>query len=165
MLVLYASQANFQAQFADQAKQLQANLGDSCTIEHVGSTAVPGVEGKGIIDILIGFETAEQLKRAVIVLSHHGYYGGTTQKRNNYLFMASTENESTLGDTHIHLTLKASKTFKDFLTFRDYLRLHPDTAKAYSELKHRIAQECNFDREAYRKKKGSFIKNLIRMAS
>lgn len=165
MIVLYTSQANFQTQFSDRAKQLQANLGNSCTIEHVGSTAVPGVKGKGIIDILIGFETAEQLKHAVTVLSRHGYYGGTTQKRNNYIFMASTKHETTLGDTHIHLTLKASKTFKDFLTFRDYLRLHPEVAKAYSELKYRIAQDCNFDREVYRQKKGSFIKNLIRTAS
>lgn len=165
MLTLYASQANAPKIFVDRAKSLQVMLGDSCSIEHVGSTAVPGVEGKGIIDILIGFNTPELLKNAPLLLQGIGYSEGKNNKRKDYIFMASSKNETTLGDIHLHLTLKTTKTYDNFIKIRDYFRQHPDAAKEYSELKYKIAQECNFDREVYRQKKGAYIKKIIRAAS
>lgn len=79
--------------------------------------------------------------------------------------MASTEEDTTLGDTHLHLVLKNSKDFNDFIKVRDFLRQKPEEAKRYSELKYKIAEETGYDREAYKRQKSKLIEIILKAVS
>jgi GrpB-like predicted nucleotidyltransferase (UPF0157 family) len=163
MLKIYKSRKDFPKTFVINQKKLRNILGVFCAIEHVGSTAVPGVDGKGIIDILIGFDNEEQIKEAVVKLMDNGYFSGRSiSSRTNRIFMASSEDDTTLGDIHLHLVMKDSKDFSDFIKVRDFLRQNPEEAKKYSELKYKIAKETGYDREEYKKKKSKFIEAILK---
>ena len=162
MLKIYKSRKNFPKTFIINKRNIQNILGDSCVIEHVGSTAVLGVAGKGIIDILIGFDNEEQIKVAVMSLTDNGYFSGRiNSSRTDRIFMASSEDDTTLGDVHLHLVMKESKDFGKFIKVRDFLRQNPEEAKKYSELKFKIAQETGNDREEYKKRKSKFVQAIL----
>ena len=163
MLKLYKSRKSFHKIFIINQQSLQKILGDFCVIEHVGSTAVSGVGGKGIIDILIGLEDDRQIDEAVKKLVNNGYFSGrNSQGRRDYVFLASTEEDTTLGDTHLHLVLKKSKDFKDFIKVRDFLRQNPEEAKKYSELKYKIAKETGYNREEYKRQKSKLVETILK---
>ena len=162
MLEIHKSNKSFYETFKSVKKNLRQLLGNECVIEHVGSTSVPNVDGKGIVDILIGFEGEKQIKAAVKVLVKDKYFvGRNNSAHKNRVFMASTKDDTTLGDVHLHLTIKGSKDFYDLINIRDFLRQHPEEAKVYSDLKYRIAKETGYDREAYKKQKSLFIEALL----
>lgn len=164
MLKIYKSRKDFPKTFVINQKNLQNILGDFCVIEHVGSTAISGVDGKGIIDILIGFDNEEQIKNAVVILMDNGYFSGrNSSSRTDRIFMASSEDDTTLGDIHLHLVMKNSKDFNDFIKVRDFLRRNSEEAKKYSELKYKIAEETGCDREEYKKKKNKFIEAILKI--
>lgn len=163
MLKIYKSRKNFPKTFVINQRNLRNILGDFCVIEHVGSTAVPGIDGKGIIDILIGFDNEEQIKDAVMKLMDNGYFPGRSNSSCiNRIFMASSEGDTTLGDIHLHLVMKNSTDFSDFIKVRDFLRQNPEEAKRYSELKYKIAKETGYDREEYKKRKGKFVEAILK---
>lgn len=164
MLKIYKSRKKFPKTFIINKRKLQNVLGDFCVIEHVGSTAVPGVDGKGIIDILIGFDNKEQIKNAVVKLMDNGYFSARSNSNcTDRIFMASSEDDTTLGDIHLHLVMKDSKDFRDFIKVRDFLRQNPEEAKKYSELKYKIAEETGCDREEYKKRKSKFVEAILKI--
>jgi len=163
MLRLYKSRKSFISEFSKIEKNLHKILGDLCEIEHVGSTAVVGVDGKGIIDILIGFKNKKQINDAIKILLKNGYFAGRNSTgRSDRAFLASTEDDTTIGDIHLHVVLKNSKDFTDFIKVRDFLRQNPEEAKRYSELKYKIAEETSYDREVYKKEKSQFVEAIIK---
>ena len=163
MLKLYKYNPDFINQFATERDRLNEVLGDEYIIEHVGSTAVPGLDGKGIIDILIGCDDFDQIKMCAEKLVKNGYFWGRNKSVDpNYIFLASSEKDTTIGDFHIHLALKDSKFFMDYIKIRDYLRNNPDVAKKYSDLKYKIAESTDFDRQEYKKQKSQFIEEILK---
>jgi GrpB-like predicted nucleotidyltransferase (UPF0157 family) len=162
MLKIYKSRKYFQEIFVINQKNLQNILGNFCVIEHIGSTAVLGVDGKGIVDILIGFDNEKQIKDAAVKLMDNKYFSGrSSPSRTDRIFMASSEDDTTLGDIHLHLVIKDSKDFSDFIKVRDFLRQNPEVAKEYSELKYKIAEKTSYDREKYKKEKSKFIEKIL----
>jgi GrpB-like predicted nucleotidyltransferase (UPF0157 family) len=75
--------------------------------------------------------------------------------------MASTGNDTTEGDLHLHLVLKDSKDFDDFIKVRDFLRQNPTESKKYADLKYEIAKRTGYDREEYKKQKSMFIEGIL----
>lgn len=162
MLKIYKSRKDFSGIFIANQKNLQNILGGSCVIEHVGSTAISGVDGKGVIDILIGFDNKKQIKDATAKLMDNGYFlGRNISNHASRTFMSSSKDDTTLGDIHLHLVLKNSSDFDDFIKIRDFFRQNPEEAKKYSELKYKIAEEANYNREEYKKIKSKFIEAII----
>lgn len=162
MLKLYKSDSKSSARFMVESDRLAGVLGCSCAIEHVGSTAIPNLGGKGIIDILVGFDSESQIEKAVGKLLDNGYY--SSRKKNaktDYVFLASSEDDTTIGDFHLHLALKNSKKFTDFIKIRDYLQHNPKIAKEYGELKQELAKSTESDRDEYKKRKSYFIENIL----
>ncbi len=135
----------------------QAFGGAPVSIEHVGSTAVPGLAAKPIIDILISADSLEAFEVRVPELARLGYeyvpeFEVELPMRRYFRKPALT------GRTHhLHCVETDSAFWRDHLLFRDFLRTHPDRAAAYAELKRELAQRFSHDREAYTQAKTAFI--------
>lgn len=163
MLKIFKSNSSFRSQFSDEKSRLTGILGSQCAIEHVGSTAIDGLDGKGIIDILIGFSNENQIEKAAKKLIDNGYFSARSKSsKKDYLFLASSEDDTTIGDFHLHLALKNSNNFTNFIKIRDYLQNNPEMAKKYSELKYSIAENTKNNRDEYKKQKSCFIENILK---
>lgn len=135
-------------------------LGKNCVIEHVGSTSIPDMFGKNIIDVLIGAENNFQFEKFAKILTNAGYYPSFKSKTDEYQFFASKQEETSSGDIHLHLVLKKTNRYNEFLILRDYLLSHPNEAEMYSNHKKQILAN-NKDRKQYKAIKSEYVTNLI----
>lgn len=163
MLGLNKNIGQYKMQFQEIADKLRSILGQSIIIEHVGSTALDNVDGKGIIDVLIGFKDKKQIEIASKLLVKAGYFvGNHNNPDEGYVFLASTPDETKEGDNHIHLALENSKKFTEYIKLREYFRSNPIKAKEYSDLKYKIAKSSGFQRDKYRQIKSEYIENILK---
>lgn len=145
---------NFPKLFNDERKRIAALLGTGAIIEHIGSTAVPGLGGKGIIDIAIAVKK-ENLSKVSQQLQSLGYEFRPTFSTPDrlYFIIYLPDIEEGTRRYHVHLTYPENHEWKEFLSFRDYLRRHPEATQEYAKLKQKAAQEANHEGEQYRKLK------------
>ena len=127
-------------------------------INHVGSTAIPNMSGKNIIDILIGVLNQDDLMATCHDLTSNGYYLGR-EKRKKYQFLASRKEETLPGDIHIHVAVINTKIYNDFLLLKNYLLNNSFVANNYSNYKLELAKKLN--RKDYRRIKSNYVNNLI----
>ena len=144
--------------------ELYKKISKSISIDHVGSTAIPDMYGKNIIDILIGVETKEEFNEISNILVEMNYVPSQNSKTNIYQFFASTKEETTSGDIHIHLVMKDTERYKEFLILRDYLLNNKEEAKNYSAIKFEILNDGFKDRKEYRCVKSKYVAELIERA-
>lgn len=143
---------------------LQKNLNEDIAIEHVGSTAIPNMYGKNIIDILIGAKDIDEFNYIKSVLEKNRFYSSGKSKNDEYQFFASRIDETKSGDIHIHLAIKESQRYKDFILLRNYLLDNDDKAKEYSDFKISLIKNGVKDREEYKRLKSEYVSNLIKNA-
>ena len=136
----------------------------SVDIEHVGSTAIPNMFGKNIIDILIGAQDNKTLLEYRQKIANAGFINNNTDKKSDYVFFASTKEETKSGDIHIHLTISNSKIFNDFLILKKFLTNNPSKALEYSRNKKIIAKESDYLRDKYKASKSKYVTNLLNEA-
>ena len=139
-------------------KELKSKL-DNVVIDHVGSTAIPHIFGKNIIDILIGVNL-EDFDRVREILIDMGYCPSERSRTDIYQFFASTIDETKSGDTHIHLVVLGTDRYNEFIVLRDYLLDNPSEAIAYSNHKKEILS-LNLSRAEYREIKSKYVSALI----
>ena len=144
-------------------KELNRILDNKCIINHVGSTAIPRMIGKNIIDILIGVSNTSELESVTNILVKNGYYLGKNNTK-RYRFLASRKEETKSGDIHLHLAIINGKRYNDFLFLRDYLLDNSGICKEYVKVKEDIVSKNNANREKYRKIKASYVKKMIQEA-
>lgn len=152
----------FPVLFEKEKERISAHITIELLIEHVGSTAVPDLGGKGIIDIAIAAEIKE-LETIAKQLQELGYEfraSGTTPSRQFFRVDLPDAEEGTRR-YHLHLTDPSSKDWKDLIAFRNYLRSHPEEAEKYAELKKRAVFESEEDGEKYRKIKEPIFQEMI----
>lgn len=150
--------------FNKEKRMLVKILGKSVKIEHIGSTAVPRLGGKGIIDVAIGAEK-KNISRIKQLLRQVGYEireKASTPQR--FFFRRVYSYSSGKQWIHVHLTLIGEKDWKEMIGFRDYLLKHPETAKDYVNVKKKALQKAQGKGEIYRKYKETFIKDILRKA-
>lgn len=131
-------------------------------VEHIGSTAVPGLGGKGIIDILIVIEK-EFMKKTVESLVLEGYNFNpevSTNPDKPFVSGLYKYNDKNL-HIHIHITFKDSNENKDLISFRNYLRRHSEEAKYYYKLKKKWSIEAGSDRPKYTELKTTYINEVL----
>ena len=150
--------------FRSVKKQLQNDLDNKIPIDHVGSTAIPNMYGKNIIDILIGAENEDEFKYIKSVLEKNNFYGSEKSKSDIYQFFASKVDETKSGDIHIHLVIKETQRYKDFILLRQYLLNNKDKAKEYSDFKKKLVSSNINEREEYKKAKSQYVSKLIEKA-
>lgn len=163
---LYKYSDSFSSLFENESIKLKKILGNICLIEHIGSTAIPGMDGKGIIDVMVIFEKLENIEPAIKLLQKNGYFLTDDKiNRNERVFMSTTGiKESGFGDIHLHLTTKDNDAYLNAILFRDYLIKHPKEKKEYIDLKYKLFNEVNGDRPKYTKLKSDFIEKIIDLA-
>lgn len=128
------------------------------SIEHIGSTAIPGLAAKPVIDIMAGVESLEGSRAALAVLERHQYCYAPYRTEVMHWFCKPSPAHRT---HHLHLVPVGSPLWIEQLAFRDHLRTHPDLALEYAELKHRLAEAHRFDREAYTAAKAPFVQRVL----
>ena len=163
---IYKYSNSFPLLFKKEKNKLKKILGDSCLIEHIGSTAIVGIDGKGIIDIMLVFSKKETIKIAVELLQKNGYFLANDKiERKGRIFMSSTgTKESDFGDIHLHLTTKDNIDYLNAILFRDYLKKHLKENKEYVDLKYQLLNNVNGNRAKYTELKSDFIKKIIDLA-
>lgn len=136
-------------------------------IEHVGSTAVPGLGAKPIIDIMVGIRHLSDAEGCIGPLETIGYeyspeYEVSIPERRYF-----RKGPSNVPNKHYHLHMVEydSDFWRRHLLFRDCLRAHPHAARAYHRLKKELAAKYRFDREAYTEAKTLFIESIVAKAS
>ena len=128
-------------------------------VEHVGSTAVPGLGAKPIIDLMVGVPRVEGAQREIGALGGVGYdWRGETVPGTLYIRKAEPRR------FNLHLTQWGGKFWTDLLLFRDFLRTHRETASQYEELKRELMARLASDRPAYNDGKAPFIESVLQKA-
>lgn len=135
-------------------------------MQHVGSTAIPGMSAKPIIDIQIAVSCLDDMKlMAVPLLQKLGYeYWDANPDATRMFFVRGMPPYGAQRTHHVHIVEPTSKHWHDKLLFRDYLCAHTDIAQAYEHLKHQLAEQHTYDREAYTDAKGDFVRNILSLA-
>ena len=148
--------------FEVERKKLKKKLGKAVIdIQHIGSTAMPGMHAKPIIDMTAGVKSLSAAKKFVKPLAGLGYhfyktFGG------HVLFAKGPDAKRT---HYLHVMKYNGVKWKRDLLFRDYLRKHPSRAKVYSRTKQELAKRFPNDRGRYTAGKDSFIKDTLRRAA
>ena len=135
-------------------------LGDLIVaIEHVGSTAVPGLAAKPIIDMDVVIPSLSDLPVAIARLAVLGYtHRGDLGIRGREAFQAHASKPK----HHLYVCPKDGDELRRHRSFRDYLRAHPDGARSYEALKREAARRFPDDRIAYNEAKSHFVGEVLR---
>ena len=149
--------------FEREQKKIRKVFGrDALEIQHVGSTAIPGILTKPIIDIALIVPSLRKAKRYVKKLKEIDYEIKKNDTRKERLFFTKGPEEKR---THyLHIGEIGSGYAEDMILFRDYLCKYRDIAKKYSELKERLAEKYQKTREIYTAKKERFIEETVKKA-
>jgi GrpB-like predicted nucleotidyltransferase (UPF0157 family) len=144
------------ARFEEERKELQRVLGPwlAGPIEHIGSTAVPGLAAKPVIDIMAGVETLEGSRDAIEAAATLGYCYFPYQASIRHWMCKPSDAFRT---HHLHLVPVNSPHWARPIAFRNYLRTHHDIATEYEQLKRGLALKFRLDREAYTEAKAPFV--------
>jgi len=133
-------------------------------IEHFGSTAVPSLAAKPILDILVGVSSKEAWPRMIQPLAALGYVHGpgAFDDAVHWFFVKGMPPYGEKRTHQIHLYELESEGWRRELAFRDHLRAHPADTLQYEALKRELAAKFATDREAYTQAKTEFIQNVLR---
>ncbi len=151
--------------FDEEAKRLRAVLDPSLIVglEHFGSTAIPGLSAKPIIDILIAVRSLVAAQATFVeALRKLDYvYCADNPKKDRMFFVKGMPPFGARRSHHVHVTEPHAEMWQR-LAFRDYLRAHPEEARTYERLKSRLAAEHRTDREAYTDAKSAYVESVMR---
>ncbi|HSG87978.1 MAG TPA: GrpB family protein [Pseudomonadales bacterium] len=158
------SQAAWPARFAAVAAELLPLCGDAFVgIEHIGSTSVPGLAAKPVIDILLLVRSVEALdplaaRFAALAFEARGEYGIAGRR----FFVRETAG---VRSHHVHAFAPGSPDALRHLDLRDYLSAHPEARDAYGALKQDLAARHPRDIQAYMDGKHAMIRELLEQAA
>jgi GrpB-like predicted nucleotidyltransferase (UPF0157 family) len=150
------------AAFAAERARIAAAFGAfPASVEHIGSTSVPGLDAKPILDVLVGVPAGVPRAPYVAALVSLGYAhrGAHGIPGRDYFVRGEPRSHQ------IHLLDIGSDTWAAHLAFRDALRASPRTAAAYAALKRDLAARFRDDRDSYQNGKADFIESVLRRAT
>ena len=145
-------------------KELRKSLDKSIPIDQVGSTVIPNMYGKNIIDIVIGAKDDDEFENIKKILEKMNYAGRKKSQDSIYQFFASTEEETGSGDVHIHLVIKETERYLEFLILKQYLLDNALEAKKYLDFKKEIIKKGIEDRREYKRVKSEYVSSLLERA-
>jgi GrpB-like predicted nucleotidyltransferase (UPF0157 family) len=130
-------------------------------VEHIGSTAVPGLAAKPVIDIAVGIQSLADAPVLIPCIERLGYIYDPILEQlvpQRRFFWKGTP---TVHTCHLHLAEPDHPVLLRPLRFRDYLRRHPDAAEKYGVLKKELAERCGEDMQSYVSGKTAFIEQVM----
>ncbi|MGX1103698.1 MULTISPECIES: GrpB family protein [Bradyrhizobium] len=157
---------NWPAMFETERARIEHALGSlTLAIEHVGSTAVPGLPSKPIIDLMVGVsslaEARERCIRPIEALGYHYIPEYAAWLPGELFFRKGPPGPWT---HHLHVMEPSNPRWETLLVFRDYLRAHPEAARAYADIKQALAASSREDIAAYRNGKTRFVEETTAKA-
>lgn len=152
----------WQRNFSEIKSELDKALGTlALSIEHVGSTSVPGLSAKPIIDIDVVIKDYSVFDAVVCALGKIGYvHEGNLGIEGREAF--GYEGKGHLMPHHLYVCAQDSRELKRHLSFRDYLRSHPEAVREYSHVKEEAAGLYPHDIDKYLEHKSPFIERVYR---
>lgn len=151
---------NFPKLFESEKKFLARIIPFYIRIEHIGSTSVPGLGGKGIIDILLVVDK-RRISLAKFILAKYGFsHMGDFLHKSRISFFKTYGILFFKRRVHIHLTYPRSKTIKETLKFKNLLLTNPLLARRYAQIKKVGVKLAKGDGKIYRKHKKKFIERF-----
>ncbi len=163
-IIVVPHDAAWPARFRIESQLLYVALSNlKPAIEHIGSTAVPGLAAKPIIDMLVGVQSLAALESQAQRLALYGYqyipeYERALPDRRFFKRMVNG-----VRTHHVHAVEQNGLYWKRYLKFRNSLRADAWLASRYAELKRRLATRHCFDRDAYTNGKTGFIEAVLAM--
>jgi GrpB-like predicted nucleotidyltransferase (UPF0157 family) len=151
--------------FEIESKQVADALGENVVaIHHIGSTAIPGIYAKPIIDLLAEVKDLMKVDEQNLSMISLGYevMGEFGIPGRRYFYKKNREGVRTY---HIHTFLVGSEQVERHLRFRDYMIAHPEDAQRYSELKRRLAREYPANIDDYINGKNGFVEEIDQKAA
>ena len=151
--------------FEDYKKEIdQAIGGYISTIEHIGSTSVPGLFAKPEIDIMVGVRNLNDAKKCIAPLKEIGYvyfpkFEEFVPERRYF-----RKSDGLIPLVHIHMVETSSKFWKEHILFRNHLRNNSEAREEYNNLKKKLIVSSGKDRGIYQDGKERFIKRIIKLA-
>jgi GrpB-like predicted nucleotidyltransferase (UPF0157 family) len=145
----------------ERARLLEAVAAYVLDIQHVGSTAVPGLSAKPIVDIavaVVDFDAARVCIGPLLRLGY-AYKGENGTPRRHYFGLGEPRR------VHLHMLEIGSRVWQDLIRFRDYLLAHPPAVAAYAALKADLARRFSGDRQAYTSGKTALVEALLHQAA
>jgi GrpB-like predicted nucleotidyltransferase (UPF0157 family) len=129
-------------------------------IEHMGSTSVPGLPAKPIIDIIVLVDDLEHGRAAISALEATGYSFWADNPDKTKLYLVKGLPPAPRRTHHLHIYDDEDEVQRH-LVFRDHLRSSPEARAAYLALKEELAARFRDDREAYSRNKTEFVDELV----
>ena len=153
---------SYEPAWVELAAAWSARIREACgdavvEVHHIGSTSVPGLLAKPIIDLMPGLRSFEAGLEIVEVMNVLGFEarGEFGIPRRHYFDR---------DDVHVHAFVPGEGQWQAHLDFRDYLRAHEDARAEYAALKRQLQQRFRFEREQYADAKSDFIASILRRA-
>jgi len=147
--------------FSIERERLQALCPEFIAIEHIGSTSIPGMSAKPVIDLLAGVRDMSLAEALMLRLLGHGY---TTSRAFNdmlpdrrWLMRAAGGHRT----HHLHIVVHGGEVWHTHLQFRDAVRADADLAAEYLALKTALAAQHRDDRDAYTNGKDGFVRRVL----
>lgn len=145
-----------------EAEKIRAAIGQNCvTVHHIGSTAVPGLAAKPIIDILVVVKNILHVDQAADDLALHGY---AAKGENGIPFRRFFHKRAELPKANVHIYEEGNPEIARHLHFREHLKKNPDSLRTYANLKQALAKKHAHDIDAYTIGKEAFVKSIDQQA-
>ena len=133
---------------------------DAIDIQHIGSTAIPAIKAKPIIDIVVGVTDFDRIMSHNEQLQQEGiFYRGSDVERQLLYVMGDMENDTRTH--HIHIVKWNGTEWKNYIHFRDYLNANENMALQYEKLKEEMERKYADDRVAYTNGKQNMINKIL----
>ena len=148
--------------YQEEAKLLRSVLKDRVLhLEHIGSTAIVGLDAKPIIDLMVAVHNLNETRILLPDLEQLGYEFRPDEPLPDRLYFAKGPRE--VRTHHLSITEFSSAFYTNQLLFRDYLRAHPSVAEEYRELKKNLAELYPTQRPLYTEGKTAFVERVLEL--
>lgn len=147
---------------AEADRILRACAGRVVAVEHIGSTAVPGLGAKPILDLMPGIQRLEDGPPTIPAMEALGYICKGEYGIPGRIFFQKMRGDQRM--VHAHMFVVGVDDWVRHILFRDHLRTHPDAMRAYEALKLDLAARHSSDRDAYTEAKSEFIRGIVERA-
>lgn len=157
-IVVVPHENHWSEKFQMEAERLKTAMPETVKIHHIGSTSVPGLAAKPIIDMIMEVESIERVDRWNERFIELGYIvkgeNGISGRR---FFIHGTEEKRLY---HLHVFEKGNPEIVRHLAFRDYMMAHCEEAEAYATLKKEFTEKYTYDGTLYTEGKNEFVRNV-----
>lgn len=155
----------WQGCFQEEARRLRGALDEQVVqIEHVGSTAVPGLDAKPILDIVVAVRDLTQVAVFEAALGPVGYQHRADAEDPGRLYFVKRLPDGHTTTHHLNLCRLGNECWITHVRFRDYLLAHPEAREEYQALKRDLAARFHSERAAYTEGKHTFIRRILSQA-